>query len=121
MEYPLSARLSSCREIERSLGAGILSPPVGNRLRFFWNLALAFPRNGVVVSPDLILERAGCRLGESVLFGVFQAGIAYSDLKADCGGGAQHAKLPFADRTPAGIKDCLSCIDTAIDTARIVR
>ena len=35
--------------------------------------------------------------------GVFQAGIAYSDLKAGCGGGAQHAKLPFADRTPAGI------------------
>ena len=57
----------------------------------------------MVVSPDLILERAGCRLGESVLFGVFQAGIAYSDLKADCGGGAQHAKFPFADRIRAEI------------------
>ena len=48
LEHPLSARLSSCREIERSLGAGILSPPVGNRLRFFWSLALAFPGHGVV-------------------------------------------------------------------------
>ena len=37
-------------EIERSLGAGILSPPVGNRLRFCWKLALAFPGNGVVMS-----------------------------------------------------------------------
>ena len=46
----VSARLSSCREIERSLGAGILSPPVGNRLRFCWKLALAFPENGVVMS-----------------------------------------------------------------------
>ena len=36
-------------------------------------------------------------------FGVFQAGIAYSDLKVDCGGGAQHAKFPFADRIRAGI------------------
>ena len=45
-------------------------------------------------------------------FGVFQAGIAYSDLKADCGGGAQHAKFPLADRIRAGIPrgwdmDCL--------------
>ena len=61
---------------------------------------------------NLILEGTGCRLGKSVWFGVFQAGIAYSDLKAGCGGGAQHAKLPFADRIRAGIPrgwgyDCL--------------
>ena len=50
-------------------------------------------------------------------FGVFQAGIAYSDLKADCGGGAQRAKLPFADRSPARMGIWIACIDTA----RIVR
>ena len=66
---------------------------------------------------NLILEGTGCRRGKSVWFGVFQAGIAYSDLKADCGGGAQHAKLPFADRTPAGMGIWIACIDTA----RIVR
>ena len=99
------------------LGAGILSPPVGNRLRFFWNLALAFPGNGVVMSTDLVLEGTGCRLGESVWFGAFQAGIAYSELKADCGGGAQHAKLSFADRITAGMRKWIACIDTV----RIVR
>ena len=36
------------------------------RLRFFWNLALAFPGNGVVMFADLILEGTGCRLGKSV-------------------------------------------------------
>ena len=56
--------------------------------------------------------------------GVFQAGIAYSDLKAGCGGGAQHAKLPFADRTPAGMEIWrygLPVWIACIDTARIVR
>ena len=59
----------------------------------------------------MTLEGTGGRLGKSVRFGVFQAGIAYSDLKADCGGGARHAKLPFADRTPAGMGMWIACVD----------
>ena len=54
-------------------------------------------------------------------FGVFQAGIAYSDLKADCGGGAQHAKFPFADRIRAVIHAGMGIWIACIDTARIAR
>ena len=54
-------------------------------------------------------------------FGVFQAGIAYSDLKADCGGRRSTCKVAIRRPNPRGDTAGMGIWIACIDTARIVR